>query len=93
LNSRCASTGQGELFESLYEIAPDELASFLDSERRLARNIRYEKLWPQILLKHVIRLPDVNRLVATLRADGRILIPDWEKERRVPQQHYRIQCA
>jgi len=86
-------------------MAPDELVSFVDSERSFARNtlielipalpdfIRYEKLWPQILLKHVIRLPDVNKLVATLRADGIVLVPDWENERRVPQQHYRIQRA
>jgi three-Cys-motif partner protein len=105
LKRAAASTGRGELFESLYEMAPDELVSFVDSERSFARNtlielipalpdfIRYEKLWPQILLKHVIRLPDVNKLVATLRADGIVLVPDWENERRVPQQHYRIQRA
>jgi hypothetical protein len=105
LKRATANTGQGELFESLYEIAPDELASFLDNERLLAEgtvveltpnapnSIRYEELWPQVLLRRVIRLPDVNKMVARLYAEERLLIPDWEKERRVPQQHYRIQRA
>jgi len=100
-----ANTGQGELFESLYEMAPDALADFLENERRLAEktllelsptnplSISYEKLWPEVLLRHVVRLTDINKIAAKLRADGKLLIPDWEKGKRVPQQHYRIQRA
>ena len=100
-----ASTGQGELFESLYEMAPDELTLFLANERRQAEKtlleltpkapnfIRYEKLWPQVLLRHVIRLPDVNKIAGQLRTDRKLFFPDWEKGKRVPQQNYRLQRA
>jgi three-Cys-motif partner protein len=98
-----ASTGQGEFFESLYEIGPNELASFLQKERAQAKNtlfeltpqapdfVRYESLWPRVLLRHVVRLPDVNKVAAELRADRKLAFPDWEKGKRVPQQHYRTQ--
>lgn len=100
-----ASTGQGELFELLYEMAPNELTLFLANERRQAEKtlleltpeapnfIRYEKLWPQVLLRHVIRLPDVNKIAGQLRTDRKLLFPDWEKGKRVPQQNYRSQRA
>jgi three-Cys-motif partner protein len=98
-----ASTGQGEFFESMYEIGPNELASFLQEERAQAKSslleltpqapdfVRYEALWPRVLLRHVVRLPDVNKLAAELRTDRKLVFPDWEKGRRVPQQHYRTQ--
>jgi three-Cys-motif partner protein len=100
-----ASTGQAEMFDSLYEMAPNELTSFLENERQLAEKtllelaptkphfISYEKLWPEVLLRHVVRLPDVNKMAGQLRADGKLLFPDWEKGKRVPQQNYRIQRA
>jgi hypothetical protein len=103
LRRAASNTGQGELFETLYEMAPDELISFLENQRNIAEKtlieltprapdfVRYEKLWPEVLLRHIVRLPDVNKAVARLHATGSILIPDWEKKRRVPQQHYRIQ--
>jgi hypothetical protein len=84
-------------------MAPDELIPFLENERLLAEStlielvpkapafIRYEKLWPQVLLQHVVRLPDVNKAVARLYAEGRLLVPTWEGKRRVPQRHYSIQ--
>jgi three-Cys-motif partner protein len=99
------STGQGEFFESLYEMGPNELTSFLESERQQANKtvleltpktpnfIRYEILWPEVLLRHVVRLPDVNKIATQLRADGKLLFPDWEKGKRVPQKNYRVQRA
>lgn len=98
-----ASTGQGEFFKILYEIGPNELASFLQKERAQAKNtlfeltpqapdfVRYKSLWPRVLLRHVVRLPDVNKVAAELRADRKLAFPDWEKGKRVPQQHYRTQ--
>jgi len=97
------STGQGEFFESLYEMGPNELISFLEEERQQAKTtlfeltprapsfVRYEALWPQILLRHVVRLPDVNKIAAGLKAEERLRFPDWERSKRVPQQHYRVQ--
>jgi three-Cys-motif partner protein len=97
------STGQGEFFESLYQMAPNELTHFLENERRQAKDtlikltpsppnfIRYDALWPQVLLQHVVRLTDVNKLAAELRANEKLIFPDWERGRRVPQQAYRVQ--
>jgi len=97
------STGQGEFFESLYEMGPNELTSFLDSERQQAKKtllelapqapqlVRYETLWPHVLLRHVVRLPDVNKIAAQLRTDEKLFFPDWQKGKRIPQQHYRTQ--
>jgi len=99
------TTGQGEFFESLYETGPDELTAFLESERQQAKKtlleltpktpafIRYETLWPEVLLRHIVRLTDVNKICAQLRVDGKLLFPDWEKGKHVPQQNYRAQRA
>jgi three-Cys-motif partner protein len=96
-------TGQRELFESLHEIGPDELNSFLGEEQREAERslialssqapsyVRYEHLWPLVLARQVIKRSDVNRIASRLRREGRLLLPDWEKSRRVPQPHYRVQ--
>jgi three-Cys-motif partner protein len=98
-------TGQAEIFQSLHDMGPDDLTTFLKAERAGAEQsllnltpeqpdaIRYEKLWPQVLARHVVRKTDVNQIAARLRTDGRLLFPDWEKERRVPQPHYRTQRA
>jgi three-Cys-motif partner protein len=98
-----AKSGQAEIFESLHEMGPDDLTKFLDSERSAAQQtllnltpevpgaIRYDKLWPRVLVRHVVRLTDVNQIAAQLRREEELLIPDWEKGKRVPHPHYRIQ--
>jgi hypothetical protein len=53
--------------------------------------IKYERLWPQVLARHVIRKTDVNQMAARLRNEQRLMIPNWEKGKRVPQTGYRIQ--
>jgi three-Cys-motif partner protein len=97
------STGQGEIFQSLHDMGPDELTAFLQSERGKAektflelapeapRSIRYELLWPQVLARHVVKRTDINKIGAQLRDGGQLLFPDWENGKRVPQPHYRIQ--
>ncbi len=99
------ATGQGELFESLHDMAPDKLDSFLEDQRiqakktvlELAPNsphfILYEKLQAQVLARHVVRRPDVNKIAAHFHREGRLLFPDWEKGKRVPQPGYRPQRA
>ncbi len=98
-------TGQGEFFESLHDMAPDELDIFLEDQRiqaektllELAPNnpyfIAYEKLRAQVLARHVVRNPDVNRIAARLYKEERLLFPDWERRKRVPQPSYRVQRA
>jgi hypothetical protein len=97
------SSGQGEFFESLHDMAPDALKVFLENEQRQAEkmllaltpkqpdSIAYEKLWPQVLARHVVSRPDVNAIAAQLREKGELLFPDWEQGKRVPQTHYRAQ--
>jgi three-Cys-motif partner protein len=95
-------SGQAEIFQSLHEMGPDDLTRFNEAERAAARallglapiepaSIQYEKLWPQVLARHVVRRVDVNEIVAKLRTEKKLLIPDWEKGKRVPQPLYRIQ--
>jgi three-Cys-motif partner protein len=100
LKHAAASSGQGEFFESLHDMGPDELTEFLERERRKAKttllqltpsrpkSISYRNLWPQVLARHVIRRADVNEIAARLRKEGTLDFPGWEKGRRVPQSHY-----
>jgi three-Cys-motif partner protein len=95
------TTGQGELFESLHDMGPDQLSAFLEDECGRAEttileltpqkpaSIRYEDLWPEILARHVLRRTQVNDLAVKLRNGRRIEFPDWEKGKRIPQPHYR----
>jgi hypothetical protein len=96
------TSGQGEIFHSLHEMGPDDLLRYLQSEREAATRrileqipthpdtIQYDELWPQILARSVVTKVDVNKIVARLRAENQLLIPDWEKRRRVPQDGYRL---
>jgi three-Cys-motif partner protein len=98
-----AKTGQGEIFRSLHEMGPNDLTEFLEAERVAAMDtllrltpeqpgaIRYDRLWPEVLVHHVIRKTEVNKLAARLRKEGRLIFPEWEKGRQVPQAHYRTQ--
>ena len=99
------STGQREIFQSLHEMGPDDLLKYLQSEREAVTHrvleltpaqpyaIQYDQLWPQILARGVVRRVDVNKIVARLRTENKLLIPNWEKNRRVPQDSYRLQRA
>ena len=97
-------SGQREFFQSLSDMAPDDdLPDLLNAERNAAKetvlrltpeapdSIRYQDLWPLVLALHVVRKPDVNKLAAHLRRDGKLLIPDWAPGKHVPQATYLIQ--
>ena len=101
LQHAAKTSGQAEMFESLHDMGPDELNAFLASERQQAESslleltpqkpatIRFEKLWPEVLARHVIRRPQVNELAVKLRNAQALEFPDWEKGKRVPQPSYR----
>ena len=101
LQHAAKTSGQAEMFESLHDMGPDELNAFLANERQQAERslleltpqkpaaIRYDKLWPQVLARHVISLPQVNNLAVKLRKAQALEFPDWEKRKRVPQLNYR----
>jgi hypothetical protein len=98
-----STTGQREFFQSLHDMAPDELSDYLRREQLCAEetvlklvpkapeSIRYEKLWPQVLARHVVRRPDVNEIASRLRREGTLFFPDWEKGKKVPHDKYRAQ--
>jgi three-Cys-motif partner protein len=97
------ASGQSELFESLHEMAPDDFAAFSKAEQTAAEQlllelspvapatIRYDALSSLVLSRHVVRLPELNQIAAKLRKDGRLIFPDWESGRRVPQAAYGVQ--
>jgi three-Cys-motif partner protein len=97
-----AKTGQAEIFQSLHDMGPDDLTAFQHAEHAAAEQtvlaltpeepstVQYSKLWPQVLARHVVRKTDVNQIAVRLRSEGKLLIPDWEKGKRVPQPAYRI---
>jgi three-Cys-motif partner protein len=101
LQHAAKTSGQAEMFESLHDMGPDELNAFLANERQQAESsllelipqkpaaIRYDKLWPEVLARHVIRLPQVNDLAVKLRKAQALEFPDWQKGKRVPQPSYR----
>jgi hypothetical protein len=100
-----AKTGQGEIFESLHDMGPDELTSFLEVERGKAgktpvdltpespASIQYGSLRAQVLARHVVTVANVNSIGARLRKGGQLLFPDWERGKRVPQPSYRASRA
>jgi hypothetical protein len=97
-----ALTGQHEIFDSLHEMAPNELETLLASAKEAAEKTlleltpaapeatRYENVWPRVLAKHVVRLTDVNQIAARLRKEQKIIFPDWERGKRVPQSNYKM---
>jgi len=86
-------------------MGPDDVMRLLSSEREQAqstlldfapkapRYVRYDQLWPLVLARQLVRRPDVNSIATRLRAEGKLSFPDWEKSKRVPQAHYRVQAT
>jgi len=84
------------------EMNASETESYLEFERisaeryfiELANNhttaATYGELWPKVLAKHVIAKTDLNRIAASLRADGRLTFPDWSQGKRVPEDGWRV---
>jgi three-Cys-motif partner protein len=97
------STGQKELFQSLHDMGRDELKAHLATQREAAErkllalvpqqpsSIVWQEVWPQILAQHVVRLTEVNKIASRLRKEGKLLFPNWEKGKQVPQPGYRVQ--
>jgi hypothetical protein len=86
-------------------MAPEKLESFLHDQRinaertllelapRRPHYLKYQKLRAQVLARHIVRSPDVNQIAARLHHENRLLFPEWEKGKRVPQPGYRVQRA
>jgi hypothetical protein len=74
-------------------------SALLDRERTAARaaildltpvapGTTYQKLWPLVLSRHVVRLTDVNAICGTLRKEKAATFPTWEDRARIPKDHY-----
>ena len=54
-------------------------------------HILYKKLWPQLLVKHAVRLPDVNAICTSLKKRNAIVFLDWPPRGKAPKDEYRMQ--
>jgi hypothetical protein len=97
------------MFASLHDMGPNDAAALRKEAKRAAEatvleltpkapaHILYKKLWPQVLVKHAVRLPDVNAIcnkpeeegpdrVSRLgfRAAGRLRARKWSRRRAPP---------
>lgn len=96
-------SGQKEMFTSLHDMGPNELATLRAGAKKAAEalvleltpkapdHITYKKLWPAVLTKHAVRLPDVNSICAALKKKNELVFLDWEPRGRVPKDDYRMQ--
>lgn len=96
------NSGQGEMFGSLSELAPDETARFLNEQCASAQvellrliptapaSIAYGKVWPQLLAKYAVRKTELGSAVAILRKGEELIIPQWAPRKRVPEDDYLI---
>jgi three-Cys-motif partner protein len=103
ISHRQSSSGQGEMFESMMELAADKTKAMLEAEKRQAESllrelvpespghISYRRLWALVLSRHAVRRPDVNKICVAMMKRGELVFPDWEEGKRVPQDRYRVQ--
>ena len=95
-------SGQREIFESLHDMAPNELETTLAEAKVAAEkmlidltpmspgSVIYRDISPRVLAKHVVRRPDVNQIAVKFKKANRLLFLDWETGKRVPQDPYRM---
>jgi hypothetical protein len=100
---RSAASNQFELLGSMNQMAPDRNQAFLKDEMSNARRLLldivprsapgepWERIWPKVLAKHVIRLTDVNKIANECRKEGQIIFPTWTAGRKtVPDSNYMV---
>jgi three-Cys-motif partner protein len=90
-------SGQREIFESLHEMAANELEASLAAAKIAAEktlldltptspsSVLYGDTWPRVLAKHVVRRPDVNKIAVRLKKANRLSFANWQNGKRVPQ--------
>ncbi|CAN5193023.1 three-Cys-motif partner protein TcmP [soil metagenome] len=100
--SQVQVSGQGEMFDSLSDLAPDDTVKFLAEQRAAAQvemmtliplapaSIEYGRVWPQVLAKYAIRKTELSSIVGSLRKGGELEIPQWVPRKRIPEDNYRI---
>jgi three-Cys-motif partner protein len=103
IKDKATRSGQNEMFESLLDLGPDKTAAILATEKQKARalllsltpfapeSITYKRLWALVLAKHSVRRTEVNAMCAEMKKSSQLTFPDWEPNKRVPQDSYRVQ--
>lgn len=103
IKDKATRSGQNEMFESLLDLGPDKTAAMLAAEKQKARalllsltpfapeSITYKRLWALVLAKHSVRRTEVNAMCVEMKKIGQLTFPDWEPNKRVPQDGYRVQ--
>lgn len=100
---QAASSSQFELLGSMHEMAPDPNKAFLAEEERKADRMLldivptvgagelWQRVWPAVLARHVIRLSSLNRIANDHRKAGRLVFPNWPStSKRVPDDDFLV---
>ena len=92
---------QVELFGQV-EMGKTETEMYLEAERKKADalllelapaypdGVTYGDVWPQVLARHAVTKPELNKMASTHRKEGRLYFPDWLQGQRVPADCGRI---
>lgn len=103
IKDKQSKSGQGEMFISTNEFAPNKTEEILKLHQADAKefilhtiptkpaNIMYEDLRLETAKRFIVKFSDVNKICKVLKDKNLIEFPDWEKGKRVPQPSYRVQ--
>jgi hypothetical protein len=92
---------QSELFGQV-EMGKTETEMYLEAEGRDANALllrlapaypdgaTYGDIWPRVLARHAVTKPNLNKIAAEHRKQGRLYFPDWLPGMRVPSDDGRI---
>jgi three-Cys-motif partner protein len=98
-----AGSGQQEMFTSLHDMGRNEAAAERERAKKAAEttvldltpkapdHISYKQLWPMVLMKHTVRLSEVNAICAKLKKMNKLVFLDWAPRVRTPKDNYRLQ--
>ena len=103
IKAKESRTGQTEMFKNVHEITLNVTEGILKSQKEEARQfilnaipckpnyMLYESLVLETAKRFIVKLPDVNKICNQLKKEGRIEFLNWEKGKKVPHSHYRVQ--
>lgn len=92
-------SGQGDMFGTTHGFGPDLISQFLQSEQgkaeelllALANGSKWGSIWPEVLTHHAVRRTELNVIAARLRKEGKLVFPNWQAGKRVPDDGYQVQ--
>ncbi len=103
LQAAVAASEQGEIFGSFSQMAPDPAEAYLAGELANAKTllldltpptpstVMWGDIWPKVLERHVVSLPQLKAIASDLRKAGRLSFLNWAPRKRSPDDHYRFQ--